>query len=778
MEARCNPGSGLQVDVLGPVRLLRRGVPVPLGGLRESTLVSLLTLRGRFGLAVDAIADELWEHSPPPGCRTTIRSYVTRLRRLFDDDDGASLLAAGNGVYRLDPDAYGCDVRDFAAIVKCSDRAVDAGERSEILGRALDLWRGPAYSEVSQTPLILAEAARLGEIRLIAVEDRGEADLALGRHRQLVPELQQLVADHPYRERLWRFLVLALYRSGRQPEALRSAQEHRRQLREHFGIEPSRRLTGLEHSILVRDPRLDWQPPRDRRNRGNRRSAAGPELSAAVALERGRDLLAACDFERAAALFATALAEVGTGSDVADREIACDLALGLGEARLGEGNLVGAKSAALAAADLARELVDAKRLAIAAWLASTRNVVGHPDEMIETLCRDALDALDALAPKLLQERARVLAGLSDYQSFALGESEGAIATATEALRVANESGDPGVIAQCLFQCGEALEGSPRLPERLVLADQLVAHAIVHGDVVGECDGLHLRALARLSHGDVAGHDDDRERLERLSAEHPDWHRRVFLRLWRGARSMMEGRLDEAEPELGALLDLGSRSREPNVQNLALGQLIFLRREQGRLSELLAVLEQQSRRESLVGTFRCAAALMHAEAGDINEGRRCLAGFVEGGAIRVQRDVTWTTSLCLLAETAVAVEDGRAARALLQALLPYRGQLAVLAKGIAVTGSFDRYIGALQALTGEDTAARASFEAALLLDSSLSAPPLAARTMAGFGHWLATQPGRKDRRRGESLLEDAGEIARTFGMGGLAGTIGGSAAPVR
>ena len=242
--------------------------------------------------------------------------------------------------------------------------------------------------------------------------------------------------------------------------------------------------------------------------------------------------------------------------------------------------------------------------------------------------------------------------------------------------------------------------------------------------------------------------------------------------------MMEGRLDEAEPELGALLDLGSRSREPNVQNLALGQLIFLRREQGRLSELLAVLEQQSRRESLVGTFRCAAALMHAEAGDINEGRRCLAGFVEGGAIRVQRDVTWTTSLCLLAETAVAVEDGRAARALLQALLPYRGQLAVLAKGIAVTGSFDRYIGALQALTGEDTAARASFEAALLLDSSLSAPPLAARTMAGFGHWLATQPGRKDRRRGESLLEDAGEIARTFGMGGLAGTIGGSAAPVR
>lgn len=269
----------------------------------------------------------------------------------------------------------------------------------------------------------------------------------------------------------------------------------------------------------------------------------------------------------------------------------------------------------------------------------------------------------------------------------------------------------------------------------------------------------------MSLGDTAGFDSDRDRLERLSAEVPDWHRHAFLRLWRGARAMMEGRFDDTETELGGLLDLGIRSHDPNVQNLALGQLIFLRRAQGRLGELAAVVEQQCRRQPLVTAFACGATLMHAESGEPDQAARSLGCFVDGGSVRVPRDLTWTTSLCFLTEAAIAVSDARFARTLLDALSPYRGQVAVLSKGMAVTGAFDRYIGGLQALLG-DEGARASFEAALELESSLNAPALVARTMVRFGGWLICQTGRKDQSLGESLLGEARGLASAFRMRGL------------
>jgi DNA-binding SARP family transcriptional activator len=749
---------------LGPVVLVRDGEDIALGGTREGTLLALLALGGGAGLTVGNLADELWDGSPPPGAASSIRTYATRLRRSIDGGERESLVVARHGSYQLRSGACSSDAADFERLVRLARDAGGAEERAELLRRADGLWRGPAYADVRQTPLMVAEAARLDELRLLALEDRVAAEMEEGLHRPLVSELQSLAGANPLRERIWHMLVLALYRAGRQAEALRTAQAHRKLLREQLGIEPTRGLATLEHAILVRDPELDWHPP----PAPGRQAAPPPgarSLSMADTLARGRQLLATGGFEEANALFTVAVASTVEPTDQPGRELACDLLLGLAEARRGARDAVGAQSAALAAADLARQGGSARQLAMAAVWATSLNTVGHPDEAVETLC---LEALDSLAPAATDLRARVLAGLVDYLSFAVGDGDRALQTVTAALALATESGDPTAIARCLFMNGEVLDGTPRLTERVLLGERLVSDGLERGDVVAESDGLHVRALARLALGDVDGFDRDRARLEELAPEVHNWYRPMFLRVWRGMRLMMQGRFEVVEAAVGELLAVASH--EPNIQNLAFAQLLFLRREQGRLAELRPVVEQQMRQEPRITTIACALAWVDAGTGRLPEAATQLRELVDASGARVPRDFTRTTSLCLLAETAAAVGDRDAAGALLVELAPYRGQLAVLAKGLAVTGAVDRYVGLLQATLGDD--AHSSFEAASSLDNSVGAPPLAARTKVCFGRWLCSRPGESDRRRGETLLAEGQRAALELGMPALAAEAGG------
>jgi DNA-binding SARP family transcriptional activator len=753
-------GGAVTVLLLGPVVVVREGVEVALGGTRHGTLLCLLALAEDAGLTVSVLADELWGSGPPPGAASTIRTYATRLRRSLDAGTSRSLVVAGHGSYRLRTGAYGSDVGEFEHLVRCGRDASSGEDRSDLLRRAERLWRGRAYADVRQTPLMLAEAGRLEELHLLAVEDRIAAELGLGLHRELVSDLHRLATAEPLRERICRMLVLALHRSGRQAEALRAAHAHRTRLREELGIDPTRELAALEHAVLTRDPELDWHPPRAREGR-TRLASAARSLGVPGALDLGRQLLASGEFEKASALFTGEFASAGEPTDEPGRELACDLLLGLAEARRGARDLAGTQSAALAAANYARELGSPGRLATAAVWATSQNTVGHLDGAVEALC---LEALDSLAPAATDLRARVLAGLVDYLGFAVGDGDKAVEIAAAALGLATESGDPTAIARCLFMNGEALDGTPRVTERMLLGERLVADGLLRGDVVAESDGLHIRALARLALADVGGFDRDRSRLEHLAPEVPNWYRQMFLQVWRGMRLMMEGRFAVVEAAVGELLGLASH--EPNIQNLAFGQLLFLRREQGRLAELRPLVEQRAIHEPRITTIACAMALVDAETGRVAEAAGQLAALVDPAGVRAPRDFTWTTSLCLLAETAALVGDRRAAAVLLEELAPYRGQLAVLAKGVAVTGAVDRYIAMLQATLGDD-AAGPSFEAAMRLDSSLGAPPLAARTKVCFGRWLSRQPGDAHRRRGETLLGEGRREALELTMSALA-----------
>ncbi len=212
-------------------------------------------------VSAERLAEDLWSGDPPEGAIHSLRVYVSRLRQ--------ALGAAGQAVvtrpsaYELQVDPATVDALRFEELVARGRDEAKAGNQSgaaAALREALALWRGPALADVSDAPFARAQASRLEEARLCALEDRIDADLACGRHGEVTAELEALTGEHPFRERLWSQRMVALYRSGRQADALRVYQELRSTLQEQLGLEPSSAVQQVEGAVLRHDPELDWRP--------------------------------------------------------------------------------------------------------------------------------------------------------------------------------------------------------------------------------------------------------------------------------------------------------------------------------------------------------------------------------------------------------------------------------------------------------------------------------------------------------------------------------------
>jgi predicted ATPase/DNA-binding SARP family transcriptional activator len=235
--------------VLGPVEALRVGGPLRLGGRRQRWLLALLLVEPGQAISSDRLIDELWQGKPPRGAEGTLRVYVSRLRSAL----GENTLVAQPPGYILDIEADLVDACRFERLYREGRDALArgaAGLASDRLGAALALWHGPAFADVRDGGVVADEARRLDELRLVAREERIDAELLLGRHASLVGELERLVAEEPLRERLWRQLVLALYHSDRQAEALAAYNRARTLLSESFGLDPSEELRALERAVL------------------------------------------------------------------------------------------------------------------------------------------------------------------------------------------------------------------------------------------------------------------------------------------------------------------------------------------------------------------------------------------------------------------------------------------------------------------------------------------------------------------------------------------------
>src|SRR6266511_1270969 len=242
----------MEFRILGPLEALEEGRPVALGGSKQRALLAILLLHAPDVVSRDRLIDQLWGASPPDTAPTALQVYVSQLRKILGRE---TIVTRARG-YSMQVGAGELDLDRFERLIGDA-RAQDPAEAAETLREALALWRGTPLAEFDSVEFADAERARLEEQRLTALEQRIEADLTLGRHAAVVPELEGLVREHPLRERLRGQLMRALYRCGRQADALEVYRSGRRLLDEELGLEPDDALQRLEKAILNHDPSLE-----------------------------------------------------------------------------------------------------------------------------------------------------------------------------------------------------------------------------------------------------------------------------------------------------------------------------------------------------------------------------------------------------------------------------------------------------------------------------------------------------------------------------------------
>jgi DNA-binding SARP family transcriptional activator len=289
-----------------------------LGGPRARELLALLLLNPNRPLSSEYLVTAMWGDSPSDGAATTLRSHVGAVRRVLASAGAGDALGTRAGGYLLALAPADLDAEVFAGLVERAQEALGIGDPAHaaaLLGEALALWRGDVLSDLGPPDFADAVVARLGELRLAAEETAVAAALALGQHREVVGRLQELVAAHPFHERLCGQLMLALYRSGRQAEALDVYRSTRERLVETFGLDPGAALQALERAILDHEPSLELTVAPGRDSGGSILAvASGPDgLDALFAVAEplgalpGREVILVClleddrDLERTAA---------------------------------------------------------------------------------------------------------------------------------------------------------------------------------------------------------------------------------------------------------------------------------------------------------------------------------------------------------------------------------------------------------------------------------------------------------------------------------------------
>lgn len=532
----------MRFEVLGPLRATVDGEEVVLGPPRQQTLLAVLLLHRHRVVSTTRLVEAVWGDEPDGVAPSTLHAYISRLRRLLRHaGDERVVLETRRPGYALHL-ADDCDL-DAARFEQLAGegRSALAGEdphsAASALAEALTFWRGPALDGLTEdSGLLAAEAARLEELRLTALEDRVRADLALGRHDKLVGELESLVASYPFREQLWGHLMLALYRAGRQADALatyRRASEH---LAEHLGIDPSEELQRLHHQVLRQDPAL--APPA---SPGSAPAAPGFELPASRETPLGRE----GDAEGLRELLDRTRLVTVTGPGGAGKTT-----VALHTGRLLEGEF--ADGAALVDLATVEDPRDVGAAALAALRGEEHAGESSVDGVVRTLgdremlllldnCEHVLGAAGELADAVLSGCPRVRILATTRQPL---EVRGEYWWPLSPLAVPEEGADSTEIAaspavSLLVQRAQAVDPHFQLDDTA---------AKVAARIVSELDGLPLAIelaaawVASLTLAEIAAHLEDRFRLLRGGPRTTDARQQTL----ENAIAWSEQLLDEAD----------------------------------------------------------------------------------------------------------------------------------------------------------------------------------------------------------------------------------------
>jgi DNA-binding SARP family transcriptional activator len=289
----------LDFRILGPLEVVGDDGPIRLGGPKQRATLAILLLNVNRVVSVDRLADDLYAGEAPATAVTQVQRQISELRKLLGPAHGIETQAPGYAL-RLAPEQL--DLHRFEHLAADAGRSLESGDpgrAADLLRQALGLWRGTPLADLGYESFAQPAIGRLEEIRLAAVELRIDAQLTLGAHVQLVAELEQLVAEHPLQERFAQQLMLALYRSGRQAEALDVYRASRKRLVEEFGLEPTAALQALERAILSHDESLEPKPERPAGSilavaSGSERLDALLAVAEPLGLLPGRELVMAC----------------------------------------------------------------------------------------------------------------------------------------------------------------------------------------------------------------------------------------------------------------------------------------------------------------------------------------------------------------------------------------------------------------------------------------------------------------------------------------------------
>jgi SARP family transcriptional regulator, regulator of embCAB operon len=255
--------------LLGPLSICLNGISVTPGATKQRQIMALLALNAGHVVMVSTLVEELWGGSPPRSSATTLQTYILQLRNRLSaatgqSDDARAMISTRHGGYMLEALTYESDVSEFMGLAQAGRASAEAGDyptASELLGRALVLWRGSALTDMRLGPVLELDAASLEEARLGVLERRIKVDLALGRHTDLLGELTMLAAKNPMNENFCALLMIAMYRAGHVGRALEAFRRMRTVLREELGVEPCPRLQRLQQRILAGDPALETGEP-------------------------------------------------------------------------------------------------------------------------------------------------------------------------------------------------------------------------------------------------------------------------------------------------------------------------------------------------------------------------------------------------------------------------------------------------------------------------------------------------------------------------------------
>ncbi|WP_304455107.1 AfsR/SARP family transcriptional regulator [Nocardiopsis sp. YSL2] len=510
----------VEFGVLGPVAAWDgQGEPVALKGPRHRAVLARLVLARRRVVPVDRLVADLWD-DPPPGAVSAVRTFVAALRRALEPRREprapARLIVTEGPGYALRAGADTVDAWRFEREVADAD-ALPAPARLEHLRRTLERWRGPAYADFAAEPWTRAERTRLTELRLHAVEQYGQARLDLGRAAEAVADLDAHTAEHPWREDAWRLLALALYRSGRQGDALAVLRRARTLLVEQLGVDPGPRLRRLEQDVLHHADHLS------------------PDTAPEHVWAR-----ASAAFDRTVAAGSRARLESTVGLL---RQLAVTGADGLEEARR-------QRTAAIAAAE---ELGDPELTARVIGAYDVPAIWTRSDDpaqaaRVVAAAERALHALPAHGHEAV--RARLLATIA-LESRGTGSARARHA-AREAERIARRLGDAALLAFTLngvFM--QSFDRTGRAPERDAVGAELIELSTRHGLAGFEVLGHLIRLQARSALNDPPGADTHAAQVDRLAARHERPLADVFTRWYRAMRLAGDDRVpyDTAEAAL-------------------------------------------------------------------------------------------------------------------------------------------------------------------------------------------------------------------------------------